>query len=69
MQEYLTKSPDTLYPVYNSYWAATRAMLPHLVSNPGCGMNAGAGPPTKGGLPDVQDFVADVTVEVLGTAG
>jgi fatty acid desaturase len=68
MQEYLTKNPDTPYPVYDSYWSATRAMLPHMFKNPGCGVNAGADPPPRWKLPDVQDFVADVTAEVLATA-
>jgi fatty acid desaturase len=40
MGELLEKEPAG-YPVYRSYLAATRAMLPHLFRGPGVGINAG----------------------------
>jgi fatty acid desaturase len=65
MTAYLEESPNVPYPVYQSYWQATYAMLPSLVRNPGCGMNAGAAAPHDGKNPDVDYFVGDVTREVL----
>lgn len=40
--EYQNAQPDLPIPAFNRYWRATLAMLPFLVRNPGCGVNAGA---------------------------
>lgn len=67
MSDYLDRNPQTDFPVYRSYFAATREMLPTLLTNPGCGMNAGAAPPGREKLRPV-DFVSDVAAEVLADA-
>lgn len=54
---------DEDYPIYHTYAGATRDMLPWLFRNPGVGMNVGAPPPTESN--QVDNFVADVTTEVL----
>ena len=64
MQSYVAANPTTTYPVYKSYWQAIRAMLPFLW-NPGCGANSQAGMPGESKYADVQDFVADVSQEIL----
>jgi fatty acid desaturase len=64
MREYLERTPDVPFPVFRSYAAAVRHMLPSLFRNPGVGMNAGAGPPGKEKRKPF-DFVSDVTEEVL----
>ncbi|MBS0266651.1 MAG: fatty acid desaturase [Planctomycetes bacterium] len=64
MNDYLEDNPGTDFPVYQHYWEATRAMLPFLFRNPGCGVNAGGQTPAQHDV-DVQDFVADVNREVL----
>lgn len=68
MQEYQSANPAVVYPVYPSYWRATCSMLPYLLKNPGVGMNAGAAPPAREQSPSIQNFVADVTREVLAEA-
>lgn len=65
MEEYLSQANGATYPVYRSYWRASLAMLPHLVANPGCGINAGAEPPHVARQGEVVDFVGDVSTEVL----
>lgn len=60
MEEYVRENPDVSYPIYTTYWRATLAMAPHMVRNPGCGMNAGAPSDAPKG-PSVDDFVSDVT--------
>ena len=65
MDEYIETHPDTDYPLYQSYWRATFAMFPHMVKNPGVGMNVGAPAPTKAKNENVENFVADVSAEVL----
>jgi fatty acid desaturase len=64
MWTYISTNPTTKYPVYHSYWTATRAMLPFLL-NPGTGVNAGADVPHASKYDDVQDFVTDVSSEIL----
>jgi fatty acid desaturase len=66
MDEYLFNNPDTSYPVYTSYLAATAAMIPYLLTNPGIGMNAGAAPPGRARLANATNFPADVIREVHG---
>jgi fatty acid desaturase len=68
MDDYMTENPETAYPVYPSYWQAVRAMLPSLFVNPGCGVNAGAALTSRRETEvEVDDFVADVTEEILAT--
>lgn len=64
MGDYMEANPGTHYPVYASYWQAAWSMIPFLVHNPGCGVNAGGSPPATHD-DDIQDFVADVTQDVL----
>jgi hypothetical protein len=64
MSDYMAANPDTSYPVYGSYAQAAWSMLPYLLFNPGCGVNAGGAPPDRHDE-DIRDFVADVTNEVL----
>ncbi len=62
MNDYRVEHPDSTYPVYATYFAAFREMLPFLLKNPGVGMNAGAEAPA--GISEangVEDFAADVT--------
>jgi hypothetical protein len=40
------------------------AMLPHLVTNPGIGMNVGAAPPQQARMAEITNFPADVVREV-----
>jgi len=64
MGEYMEANPETRYPVYSSYWQAAWSMVPSFIFNPGCGVNAGGSPPVTHD-DDIQDFVADVTQEIL----
>jgi hypothetical protein len=64
MHDYIADNPENHYPVYQHYWQATRAMLPFLFGNPGCGVNAGGAAPMSCD-DSVQNFVSDVTQEVL----
>lgn len=64
MADYITENPTTDYPVYSSYLSATLAMAPHLIRNPGIGVNAGAAPPGELKYDEITNFVADVTTEV-----
>ena len=63
----MSANPAVPYPVYKTYAQATWKMLPFLW-NPGCGVNAGAGIPHSTKQTDVQDFVADVSREILSEA-
>lgn len=63
-QEYVAAAEHEELPVYRTYSAAVRDMAPWLVRNPGVGVNVGAEPP--GGSKEVDNFVADVTTEVVG---
>lgn len=65
MQEYIEAHPDKPFPLYRTYWQATREMIPYFFKNPGVGMNAGAAAPGKDKDDDVQNFVRDVSIEVL----
>ncbi len=60
-----TANPQVAYPVFPSYFAAMRAMLPSLLTNPGVGMNVGAAAPEKGGLKDGRELVDGDNVETL----
>jgi fatty acid desaturase len=66
MLAYMEENPEHGYPVYKNYWRAACAMLPNLLRNPGCGMNAGAAAP-HADQREAGDFVADVATEVLAS--
>lgn len=66
MGEHLQNEPDIEFPVYQSYLAATRAMLPCLFLKPGVGLNAGATAANRVTQEDVSEFLEDVTVLVGG---
>jgi fatty acid desaturase len=65
MQAYMHADTTRSYPVFNSYWRATLDMLPFLFRNPGVGMNAGAPQPAEEKILQIENFVTDVTAEVL----
>lgn len=56
--EHQRQNPEAAFPTYERYWQATLAMLPCLIRNPGCGVNAGA--QGEGGDLEVDDFVSDI---------
>jgi fatty acid desaturase len=60
LEEYVDTNRSTRYPIFSSYLRATMDMLPHLVTNPGIGMNAGAAPPRQTNVAEVINFPADV---------
>ena len=64
MQEY-SDSVNAEFPRYPSYRRATFAMLPFLFVNPGVGMNAGADSPNAERIQDVDQFVSDVSREIV----
>lgn len=64
MNDYQSTHPEQDYPVFPNYMSATWNMLPHLL-NPGCGVNAGASAKHANDDPDIVNFVADVTTEVV----
>lgn len=61
MEQYVQDNPEVTYPIYPTYWRATLAMMPHMLKNPGCGMNAGA--PEAPRSRAVKNFEADVVEE------
>lgn len=42
LHEYEDANPSVVYPAYERYWQAMFDMLPSMIKNPGCGVNAGA---------------------------
>lgn len=62
MGEHLTGQPDVAFPLYGSYLAATKSMLPCLFFKPGVGLNAGAEAANAVTQEDVEEFLEDVTV-------
>ncbi|MCA9047539.1 MAG: fatty acid desaturase [Planctomycetaceae bacterium] len=64
MNEYRLLSNND-FPVFRTYLSATAAMVPFLFRNPGVGMNAGAARPDIEKLTSVENFVGDVSTEVL----
>ncbi len=66
MEDYLLKNPEINYPVYTRYWQAVMAMLPHLLKDPGTGVNAGAAPPRQAPIADVSSFPAEVIGDANG---
>lgn len=59
LEEYRRDNPRAKYPAYDRYWKATLAMLPSMLRNPGCGVNAG-GRYVGHTVDGADDFVADV---------
>ena len=59
MDDYVSEHPETEYPVFASYWRATKSMVPWMFKNPGVGLNIGAQKEAIGGT--AQDFESDVT--------
>ena len=53
------------FPIYTTYAGAALNMLPWMFRNPGVGVNVGATPPDNAEKDKVDDFVADVTAEIL----
>lgn len=65
LDDYVAACPDREVPVFTSYQAAFRDMLPWMWRNPGVGMNVGAPPPADAKLDDCDNFVQDVNQEIL----
>ncbi|MEM1061177.1 MAG: fatty acid desaturase [Planctomycetota bacterium] len=63
-RSYIERNPETEFPVFRTYSAAIRHMVPSFLFTPGVGMNAGADPPGKT-REAVVDFVTDVSKEVV----
>lgn len=68
MSEFLATHSDVQYPIYRTYWRATGSAIPWVFRNPGVGMNVGAPPPGEERQGDVENFVGDVTSEVLAAS-
>ncbi|MBM81592.1 MAG: fatty acid desaturase [Planctomycetaceae bacterium] len=68
MNDYMSVNPTKEYPVFATYWQAICHMIPSMFKNPGVGMNLGAPEPKKEKSSEVNNFVADVTREVLADA-
>jgi fatty acid desaturase len=64
MRRYHAQPDAAPYPLFPTYAAAVRHMLPALLWNPGVGMNAGAPAPPCTTRSDCSEFVADVTTEL-----
>ena len=60
LHEYERINPDTSYPAYERYWQAMLAMLPAMIFNPGCGVNAGARLADTATGAEADDFASDV---------
>lgn len=60
MQDYLQHEPEVRYPVFRTYGRAVIDMLPCLLKNPACGVNAGQ-PLGASSLEQVEDFIPDST--------
>ena len=64
MREYKETTQEE-FPIFATYRRAAVAMLPFVFRNPGVGMNAGAESPDEEKQTHVEDFVQDVSTEVL----
>lgn len=60
LDEYRHDNPDIDYPAYERYWQAMLAMLPSMIFNPGCGVNAGGRGAEAGVRDEADDFASDV---------
>ena len=66
MDDYIEANPDRELPVYSTYLAASLAMLPWLIRNPGVGVNVRSiETPTASPATDVSDFVQDVSRDIV----
>ncbi len=65
MRDYVDSHPDDKFPIYRTYLQATASMIPWMFRNPGVGMCVGAPAPRSEKASDVDNFVADVSEEVL----
>jgi fatty acid desaturase len=67
LEEYRRGNPGVAYPAFDRYWRATLDMLPSLVANPGCGVNAGGAVElAAGGRDEVADFLPDADLAAAG---
>jgi fatty acid desaturase len=66
MQDYADQDPEVGTHLYPYYILAMFDVLPWMLKNPGTGMNVGAPPPPFKDNAEVQTFLTDVSVEVLG---
>jgi fatty acid desaturase len=61
LHEYQELNPEVQYPAYERYWKAMLAMLPSMIFNPGCGVNAGASLDDRDAQKqEADDFASDV---------
>lgn len=60
LDEYRHDNPEVNYPAYERYWQAMLAMLPSMVINPGCGVNAGGSRADLQPSAEAEDFASDV---------
>lgn len=59
------KVSQSEFPVFPSYRQAALAMLPCMFKNPGVGVNVGAKSPTREKVADIEQFVSDVSKEII----
>ena len=64
-EQYLAADGCENLPVYGTYAGAARDMVPWMFVNPGVGVNVGAAMPEGTRAKQVDDFLTDVTEEVL----
>lgn len=60
LHEYEDANPEADYPAYERYWKAMLDMLPSMLFNPGCGVNAGARMDDSHLDTDADNFASDV---------
>ena len=65
MEGYFDEHGRESFPVYPTYLQATWSMLPNMWRTPGVGVNAGGELPDLEKSPEIENFVADVTTEVV----
>lgn len=66
MSEHLQKDAGCTFPLYPSYFAAVKAMLPCLLWRPGVGVNAGAAGVNEVVAEDVSEFLEDAREVTAG---
>jgi fatty acid desaturase len=64
-REYVATAELHNMPVFPTYASAARDMIPWMLVNPGVGVNVGAAAPAGTRPEGIEDFVGDVTREVL----
>jgi fatty acid desaturase len=60
MHQYEAAHPEVAYPTYERYWHAMLEMLPAMLFNPGCGVNAGGKHLDAHAEREAEDFASDV---------